>query len=82
VVSEQFLRAAARALAPEGELRIATDHADYFAEIERTVARVPQFAARPNETNDAAPVTTFEARFREDGAQIYRLSLRKISPRK
>jgi tRNA (guanine-N7-)-methyltransferase len=80
VVSEQFLRATARALVREGELRIATDHADYFAEMERIVARVPQFSVLPNEQPDTAPITTFEARFRENGAPIYRLSLRKISP--
>src|SRR5450755_2116535 len=31
IVNESFLRAVARALKPGGELRIATDHAEYFA---------------------------------------------------
>lgn len=82
IVSEEFLRAAARALAPEGELRIATDHADYFAEIERIAAAVPQFELRRDSISPFSATTTFEARFRERGAQIYRLSLRKISDRK
>src|SRR3954447_1412328 len=75
VVSEEFLRATARALAADGELRVATDHADYFSQIERLVARIPQFTATNSATNDTAPVTTFEARFRENGARIHRLSL-------
>src|SRR3954468_14636354 len=71
VVSQEFLRAAARALAPGGELRIATDHADYFAEIQQLVAHVPQFTATRADKTEPAPVTTFEARFRENGAEIY-----------
>ncbi len=82
VVSEEFFRAAARALVAQGELRIATDHADYFAEIERLASAVPLFIPERDIALSASPATTFEARFRDDGAEIYRLSLRKISGRK
>ncbi len=82
VVSEDFLRAAARALVPHGELRIATDHAEYFAEMERVADRVPIFTARRVAHGEALPSTTFEGRFRESGMEIYRLSLRKTSGRR
>ena len=79
VVSEEFLRAASRALAPSGELRIATDQAEYFAEMERVAFRVPIFTACPIAKAEVLPATTFEERFRESGIEIYRLSLRKTS---
>ncbi len=77
VVSEEFLRATARVLVPHGELLIATDQADYFAEMERMARGVPIFTARRVGQVEALPSTTFEERFRESGMEIYRLSLRK-----
>ncbi len=79
IFSEEFLRAAARALVPNGELRVATDHADYFREMERIARSVPELFAREEIVSGAQPSTTFEGRFREGGAAIHRLSLRKIS---
>jgi tRNA G46 methylase TrmB len=79
VVSEEFLRAIARTLTPHGELRIATDQADYFAEMERVARRTPIFTTRRVASVEALPSTTFEERFRESGMEIYRLSLRKTS---
>jgi tRNA (guanine-N7-)-methyltransferase len=79
VVTEDFFAAVHRALTPEGLVRIATDEADYFREIERLAARSPGFATvltrEPSQS-----VSTFEKRFQEDGLEIHRLVLRKVSP--
>ena len=56
---------------------IATDQADYFAEIERMAHCVPVLTASRVAQVEALPSTTFEERFRESGMEIYRLSLRK-----
>lgn len=79
VVTEDFLGALHRALAPNGTLRIATDDTDYFREIERLAARSVGFAAI---FEHATPelLSTFEKRFRQDGLEIHRLVLRKVSP--
>jgi tRNA (guanine-N7-)-methyltransferase len=79
VVTEDFFAALHRALAPDGLVRIATDEADYFREIERLVQRSPGFIGT---TDCEAPIsaTTFEKRFKQDGLEIHRLVLRKVSP--
>lgn len=79
VVTEDFLAAVHRALMPEGTLRIATDEIDYFREIERLVARSPRFVTI-SDREESASVSTFEKRFRQDGLDIHRLVLRKVSP--
>src|SRR5688572_2534231 len=68
-----------RALVPDGTLRIATDQTEYFHEIESVAARSPGFAASAN-GEAAGSVSTFEKRFRQDGLEIHRLVLRKVSP--
>ncbi|MDQ6765795.1 MAG: tRNA (guanosine(46)-N7)-methyltransferase TrmB [Verrucomicrobiota bacterium] len=79
VVTAEFLRAASRALQADGELRIATDHADYFSAMQRVVAEVPRLTVVPD-LETATQATTFEERFRERGLEIHRLVLRKSSP--
>jgi tRNA (guanine-N7-)-methyltransferase len=75
-VTREFLAAIDRALVPHGLLHIATDHAEYFDEIER--ASLALFTASREEI--AFPQSTFERRFAATGAPIHRLVLRKISP--
>lgn len=65
-----------RGLVPGGLLHVATDHAEYFAEIKRAAQalfkicdEVPHF-----------PRSTFEARFVAAGTPIHRLLWRKTSP--
>ncbi|MGI9088235.1 MAG: tRNA (guanine(46)-N(7))-methyltransferase TrmB [Chthoniobacterales bacterium] len=79
VFSEEFLRAAGRALTAHGELRIATDHAEYFCEMEGIARSAPGLFAREDVSADFLPATTFEERFRENGLPIHRFSLRKTS---
>jgi tRNA (guanine-N7-)-methyltransferase len=81
VVNESFLRAAGRALKPEGELRIATDHAEYFAAMRKLLSEFPRFEIRSNHSL-GQPLTTFEKHFHTKGAEIHRLVLRKFSARK
>jgi tRNA (guanine-N7-)-methyltransferase len=95
IVTKHFLDSILRALEPNGILRIATDHFDYFQEIERLASsfvndsRVKLDGFKPSssgrfevvDSNDAdSPITTFETKFRADGAPIHRLALRKVSP--
>ncbi|HMG06120.1 MAG TPA: hypothetical protein VK581_11705 [Chthoniobacterales bacterium] len=78
VVTEDFLAAICRALTATGSLRIATDQTEYLREIERLIARLPQFIVTPS--RDAPdPRSTFEQRFRQDEVEIHRIVLRKIS---
>ncbi len=79
IVKLDFLDAIHRALAHNGFFRIATDQLDYFEKIRALAENHSGFAIVDLENSDL-PMTKFERRFRELGAPIYRLSLRKISP--
>lgn len=78
VVTASFLRAVARALQTNGELRIATDDRDYFASICEIAREAALFDVSPNDVG-SFPTTTFEKRFRARGLEIHRLVLRKVS---
>jgi tRNA (guanine-N7-)-methyltransferase len=81
IFTRDFLDAIAVALERHGVLCIATDQLDYFDQIERLSRAHPQFQVVTPVSDDAVlPVTKFERKFREDGAPIYRLTLRKTSP--
>jgi len=76
-----FLDAIAIALEQRGVLRVATDQLDYFHQIERLSRAHMQFQIVPQSPEDSLfPATKFERKFREQGAPIYRLMLRKTSP--
>jgi tRNA (guanine-N7-)-methyltransferase len=73
-----FFESLARALADGGAIRIVTDDADYFAQINATAETVS--ALKPAAEDDRPfPTSTFEQRFRAAGSPIYRLVLRKTS---
>ena len=79
--TRDFLDAVADALDKHGVLRVATDQLDYFHQIERLSRAHRQFQVLPRSPDDAVlPVTKFEKKFRDQGAPIYRLTLRKTSP--
>ncbi len=83
IVRADFLDAIHRALADDGFFRIATDQLDYFEEICGIARNHSGFAivdANASPARTDLPLTKFERRFRELGAPIYRLALRKISP--
>jgi tRNA (guanine-N7-)-methyltransferase len=79
IFTKEFLNSIHCALERNGILRIATDHLDYFQQINKTALAEPGFAAVNREEIDL-PQTRFETRFRAAGHPIYRLSLRRISP--
>jgi tRNA (guanine-N7-)-methyltransferase len=80
LVQEDLLDSIHRALTNDGSLRIATDQLDYFQQITRAASGHLGF--RKIDIDDAAslPSTKFERRFVAQGAPIYRLSLRKVTP--
>jgi tRNA (guanine-N7-)-methyltransferase len=79
IVGLDFLKTVHAALILEGVLRIATDHQDYFEQIQQVAARLQIFEVT---RNDSAiyPASTFEAQYQQQGVPIYRLELRKVSP--
>jgi tRNA (guanine-N7-)-methyltransferase len=81
IFTPDFLDAIAAALEKDGVLCVATDQLDYFHQIERLSRAHRQFQVLPRSSDDAVlPVTKFEKKFRDQGAPIYRLTLRKTSP--
>src|SRR6266481_9770332 len=81
IFTRDFLDEVADALEQNGVLRIATDQFDYFYQIERLSRAHLHFQVVPPSPDDAVlPVTKFEKKFRDQGAPIYRLTLRKTSP--
>src|SRR5262249_47703967 len=81
IFTRDFLEAIAVALEKDGVLLVATDQGDYFHQIERLSRAHLQFQVVPSSLDDAGlPVSKFERKFREQGAPIYRLTLRKTSP--
>jgi tRNA (guanine-N7-)-methyltransferase len=94
IVTPDFLNSIHSALEERGTLRIATDQLDYFRQIERLASDaaeertlkldcLEQSSSRfsvVDHDDDDLPVTKFERRFQAQGAPIYRLELRKVSP--
>lgn len=79
VVTSDFLDAIHAALADEGLLRVATDQLDYLRQIMLLSGGNSRFACANTDDVDL-PLSKFERRFRQAGAPIYRLALRKTSP--
>ena len=73
-----FLRHIHRALITGGLLHVATDHTDYFGQIERVITATNIF--RVSAEQYVFPTTTFEKKFLSAGFSIQRLLLRKRSP--
>ena len=80
VMTQDFLSAIGDALIDGGIFRIATDQSDYFEQIRGLAERSTDFSTATLNGSDSFPVSTFEKRFKSDGASIYRLELRKTSP--
>ena len=80
IFTRDFLDAIAVGLKQHGVLRVATDQFDYFHQIERLSRAHLQFQIVPYSPDEfVLPLTKFERKFREHGAPIYRLTLRKTS---
>lgn len=79
LVTREFLASMHRALAVDGLVRIATDDTAYFTQITQLVSSSELFHIRSEVLLPAAQ-SKFEKRFLEDGVEIHRLVLRKVSP--
>jgi len=83
IVTPDFLNSIHAALEENGVLRIATDQLDYFEQITCLARSQSGYAildANASPARTDLPVTKFERRFQAQGAPIYRLALRKVSP--
>ncbi len=78
IVTPDFLNSIHAALKKDGAIYIATDHLDYFDKI-REIARSNPGLATADVDVDLPP-SGFELIFRQKGAPIHWLALRKVSP--
>jgi tRNA (guanine-N7-)-methyltransferase len=78
IVTPEFLNSVHLALDQNGVIYIATDHVDYFGKIEDIARSTSGFAIA--ELDIELPPSGFERIFRQKGALIHWLGLRKVSP--
>ncbi len=78
IVTPDFLNSVHAALEYNGVIYIATDHLDYFRKIKNTAESTPGFAIDDGDVD--LPQSKFGLAFRQKGAPIYWLALRKVSP--
>jgi tRNA (guanine-N7-)-methyltransferase len=76
LIQPEFLRAAAAALRPGGELCIKTDDAGYFGFIEKMAAGCELFGRERWE--EEVPQTDFERHYAAEGRRIYSVCLRVV----
>lgn len=72
-----FVRHVYRALAPQGTLNVATDHADYFEQMQTVMAENPLFESIPPLERAPDERTEFELKFRAKNQPIYAASWKK-----
>ena len=77
-MTADFLNFIHAALKKDGAIYIATDHLDYFDKIKEIARASPGFAITHVDVD--LPQSGFELVFRQKGAPIQWLVLRKISP--
>ena len=78
LVKPDFLNSIHAALRNDGVIYIATDHLDYFRKIKETAGSTPGFAI--DDADVDLPQSKFGLAFRQKGAPIHWLALRKVSP--
>ncbi len=78
IVTPDFLNSVHAALEQNGVIYIATDHLDYFRKIKKTAESTPGFAI--DDADVDLPQSKFGLAFRQEGAPIHWLALRKVSP--
>jgi tRNA (guanine-N7-)-methyltransferase len=72
ILDPVFAHTLARRLRPGGELRVVTDHEDYFRQILLSLGAEPRFlpCAAPEEETEG--LTNYEVKYRAEGRPIYR----------
>jgi len=78
IVTPDFLNSVHAALQQNGVIYVATDHIEYFRKIRKTAESTPGFAIDDGDVD--LPQSKFGLAFRQKGAPIYWLALRKVSP--
>jgi len=78
VFTPEFVSSIHRALIAGGLFHVATDHADYYHQIERVIAAADIFVISREQYH--FPPTSFEQKYVARGLSIHRLLLRKVSP--
>jgi tRNA (guanine-N7-)-methyltransferase len=78
IVTPEFLSSIHGALEKNGSIYVATDDLDYFEKIKEIAESNPGFSIR--DVNVELPQSRFARVFREKGAPIHWLELRKLSP--
>ncbi len=78
--THEFLFSIHRALIVGGLFHVATDHTDYFQQIEWVIAETDIFDISREQNH--FPPTTFQQKFIARGLSVHRLLLRKVSPLK
>jgi tRNA (guanine-N7-)-methyltransferase len=78
IVTQDFLNSVHTALKENGTLYIATDHLDYFGKIKGIAGLNAGFVM--GDADHDLPASKFGLIFRQKGAPIHWLALRKISP--
>lgn len=78
LVDAAWAEAAARSLAPDCPLRVASDHVEYFALIDRVLSAEPLLVKlTPAEAGVWSTGTSYELKFRKTGRPIYRAVFRR-----
>ena len=83
LIQEPFLRQVHRVLEDGGELRLVTDHADYWAWMNEHIDKVPELFERsefdrPGSAGEGEVVgTNFERKYRREGRPFYAVTLGK-----
>jgi tRNA (guanine-N7-)-methyltransferase len=78
ILTPDFLRSVHAALKKDGSIYIATDDVDYFGIIKEVAQSDRRFAISDGDVD--LPLSRFGLIFRQKGATIHSLELRKISP--
>lgn len=76
LITPEFIESALRVLQPGGEIRVVTDHAEYFQHIQRTMRAFAPLQEMPWPRDPDYPRTYFETRLAH--LPVYRLRLRKV----
>jgi tRNA (guanine-N7-)-methyltransferase len=76
--TSQCCKALVRVLHPEGKVFAATDHAEYFSQMERNLLSQPEFEQCEFDSPAGSDVlTNYETKFNRQGLPIYRIAVKK-----
>jgi tRNA (guanine-N7-)-methyltransferase len=80
LVDSGWAEAAARSLVPGGILRIASDHAEYFAVMDEILSHEPRLAKlTPEQAGEWSTGTNYELKFLKSGRPILKSVFRRVS---